>query len=190
MSRTTVADRARRDDAHGASGLRVRPRCAGIVRPRPKTGDAAKPRCRRPRVPWTGSRFAGTPDPPPPFTVAPAFPKLKFEFPVVLVPAQGTSRLFLGELKGRIYSFPNDPDCPTADLALDLGKLHSDLSALYGLVVSSTIRQEPVRLRLLRPEERRAGRLGRFAVHGEPDRSPGDRSRKRAGHPHLLVGGP
>ena len=88
----------------------------------------------RSRVPWTGSRFAGTPDPPPPYTVAPAFPQLKFEFPVVLVPAQGTSRLFVGELKGRIYSFPNDPDCAKADLALDLAKLHSDLSALYGLV--------------------------------------------------------
>jgi uncharacterized repeat protein (TIGR03806 family) len=52
----------------------------------------------------------------------------------VLVPAQGTSRLFVGELKGRIYSFPNDPDCTKGDLALDLGKLHSELSALYGLV--------------------------------------------------------
>ncbi len=32
----------------------------------------------RPRVAWTGSRFEGTPDPPPPYTVVPAFPKLKF----------------------------------------------------------------------------------------------------------------
>jgi uncharacterized repeat protein (TIGR03806 family) len=88
----------------------------------------------RTRAPWTGSRFAGTPDPPPPYAVAPAFPKLTFEFPVVLVSAQGTSRLFVGELKGRIYSFLNDPDCAKGDLALDLGKRYSDLSALYGLV--------------------------------------------------------
>jgi uncharacterized repeat protein (TIGR03806 family) len=66
--------------------------------------------------------------------VTPAFPKLKLEFPVVLVPAQGTNRLFAGELKGRIFSFPNDPDCAKGDLALDLGKLHSELSALYGLI--------------------------------------------------------
>jgi uncharacterized repeat protein (TIGR03806 family) len=85
------------------------------------------------RVPWTSSRFAGTPDPPPPFTVALAFPKLKFDFPVVLVPAQGTSRLFVGELKGRIYSFPNDPACRHADLALDVSSLYRDFSALYGL---------------------------------------------------------
>ena len=82
------------------------------------------------RVPWTGSKFAGTPEPPPPYTVELAFPHLKFEFPVVLVPAKGTDRLFLGDLKGRIYSFPNDPGCKKADLALDLAKLHPDLTAL------------------------------------------------------------
>ena len=72
---------------------------------------AAQPIAARPRMAWTSSQFEGTPDPPPPYTVVPAFPKLKFEFPVVLVPAPGTSRLFLGELKGRIYSFPNEPGC-------------------------------------------------------------------------------
>ena len=86
------------------------------------------------RAPWTSSRFAGSPDPPPPFTVALAFPKLKFEFPVVLVPAQGTSRLFLGELKGRVYSFFDDPAEQAPRLALDLSKIHGDFSALYGLV--------------------------------------------------------
>jgi uncharacterized repeat protein (TIGR03806 family) len=85
------------------------------------------------RALWTTSRFAGTPDPSPPFTVALAFPKLKFEFPVVLVPAAGTSRLFVGELKGRIYSFVNDPGEHAPRLALDLSKVHHDFSALYGL---------------------------------------------------------
>ncbi len=93
------------------------------------------------RIPWTGSKFAGTPEPPPPYTVEPAFPHLKFEFPVVLVRAKGPNRLFLGELKGRIFSFPERPDCKKADLALDLAKLHPDLTAFYGLIFSSTIRQ-------------------------------------------------
>ena len=48
------------------------------------------------RVPWTVSKIAGTPDPPPPYTVEPAFPHLKFDFPLVLVRAKGTGRLFLG----------------------------------------------------------------------------------------------
>ena len=85
------------------------------------------------RVPWTSSKIAGTPDPPPPYTVEPAFPDLKFEFPVALVKAQGTRRLFLGDLRGRVYSFADDPGCKKADLALELGKVYPDLSALYGL---------------------------------------------------------
>src|SRR5262245_25007123 len=64
-----------------------------------------------PRTPWTGSRMAGTPEPPPPYTVEPAFPHVKLRFPVALVPAKGTDRLFAGELPGRIVSFPNDPEC-------------------------------------------------------------------------------
>src|SRR5271169_2036923 len=54
------------------------------------------------RIPWTSSRISGTPEPPPPYTVEPAFPRLKLEFPVVLVRAGGTGRLFAGELHGRI----------------------------------------------------------------------------------------
>ena len=74
------------------------------------------------RIPWTGSRIAGTPEPPPPYTVELAFPRLKFAFPVVLVPAKGTNRLFVGGLKGQIVSFPNDPGCTKADLVFDFAK--------------------------------------------------------------------
>ena len=109
--------------------------CLAGIAPALAGGDEIPPQTqtRGPRVPWTSSRFNGTPEPPPPFTVAPAFANLKFEFPVVLVAAPGTARLFLGELKGRIYSFPNDPACRKADLALDVAKLHPDLTAFYGL---------------------------------------------------------
>src|SRR5262249_3880472 len=85
------------------------------------------------RAPWRGSRFVGTPGPPPRYTVEPAFPRLKFHFPVALVPAQGTHRLFVAELPGRVVSFPNDPNNAKVDLALDVAKLHPDLTALYGL---------------------------------------------------------
>lgn len=85
------------------------------------------------RVPWTSSKLAGTPDPPPPYTVELAFPHLRFESPVVLVSARGTRRLFVGDLRGRIYSFPDHRDCKQADLALELSRIHSDFSALYGL---------------------------------------------------------
>ncbi len=85
------------------------------------------------RVPWTSSKLVGTPDPPPPYSVEPAFPRLKFEYPVALVRAKGTDRLFAGEVRGRISSFPNDTKVTKADLAIDLAKVHPELSALYGL---------------------------------------------------------
>ena len=86
------------------------------------------------KIPWRGSTLKGSPDPPAPYTAELAFPHLKFNFPVVLVPAAGTNRLFLGELKGRIYSFPEDPACTKPDLALDLAPLYPDFTAFYGLV--------------------------------------------------------
>jgi uncharacterized repeat protein (TIGR03806 family) len=85
------------------------------------------------RVLWTGSKISGTPDAPPPYTAQVAFPHLKFEFPVVLANARGTGRLFVGELRGRIYSFPEDAGCKQADLVVDLSKVHPDLTAFYGL---------------------------------------------------------
>ena len=86
------------------------------------------------KIPWRGSTLKGSPDPPAPYTAELAFPHLKFNFPVVLVPAAGTNRLFLGELKGRIYSFPEDPACTKPDLVLDLAPLYPDFTAFYGLV--------------------------------------------------------
>src|SRR4051794_39946707 len=93
------------------------------------------------RPPWNGSRIVGTPDPPSPYTVELAFPHLKFEFPLVMVPAPGTRRLFVGDLKGRIWSFPNDPECRKADLAVDLARSRADFSALYGLTFHPKFQQ-------------------------------------------------
>jgi uncharacterized repeat protein (TIGR03806 family) len=87
------------------------------------------------RVPWIGSKLKGTPEPPPPYTVALAFPNLKFEFPVVLAQAPGKGRLYLGDLRGRVFTFPNDAGCKKADLALDVSKLYPDFSALYGVAL-------------------------------------------------------
>jgi uncharacterized repeat protein (TIGR03806 family) len=109
------------------------PLCAQETPPRGRASTPSQEQTPR-RVPWTSSRIRGTPDPPPPFTVEPAFPHLRFEFPVVLIPAPGSDRLFVGDLNGRIWSFPADPSSRTADLALDLGRQHPALTALYGMV--------------------------------------------------------
>jgi uncharacterized repeat protein (TIGR03806 family) len=85
-------------------------------------------------IPWRGSTIKGSPDPPDPYTAELAFPKLKFNNPLVLVPAPGTNRLFVGEQYGRIYSFPEDPNCAKADLVFDVSQLIPDFTAFYGLV--------------------------------------------------------
>jgi len=73
------------------------------------------------RIPWTTSRIKGFPEPPPPYTTEPAFPRLpKFEEPLELVQAPGTDRLFVAGRWGKIWSFVNKKDVDKADLALHL----------------------------------------------------------------------
>src|SRR5262245_23749753 len=61
------------------------------------------------RTPWTTSRVVGSPEPPPPFKVVRAFPKLKFEHPLLLARCPGSDRFFLGEQAGVLYSFADKP---------------------------------------------------------------------------------
>jgi putative heme-binding domain-containing protein len=94
------------------------------------------------RTPWTTSRITGSPEPPPPYRIARAFPKLTFKNPLLMSSAPGTTRLFIGEHAGKIYSFPPDPACAKPDLFLDLttelnswdksGKIKG-VGAVYGL---------------------------------------------------------
>ena len=125
------------------------------------------------RIPWTGSKLVGTPDPPPPYTVEPAFPHLKFGFPVVLVSARGTRRLFVGELRGRVYSFADDRDAKKADLRSTSPGSMPTLRALWS-GISPRLRQNSLCLYLLCQKKRHAGWLARLAIHGEPVRSTGD----------------
>ena len=75
------------------------------------------------RIPWTTSKVRGSPDPPSPYLTELAFPKLKFDEPLDITSAPGSSRLFVTERYGRVFSFPNDPRTAKADLLLDLNKL-------------------------------------------------------------------
>jgi len=75
----------------------------------------------------------GSLEPPSPYRVEPAFGKLRFHQPVVLTRAPGTTRLFLAELQGRIYSFENDPAVLAADLCFDLRAAVPAMRELYGM---------------------------------------------------------
>jgi putative heme-binding domain-containing protein len=85
------------------------------------------------RVPWTTSRVVGSPEPPRPYTVEVAFPKLSFDRPLELVFEPGSDRLAVAQLDGKVLTFPNDPEADATELMLDLKALHDGHSALYGL---------------------------------------------------------
>ncbi len=72
------------------------------------------------RVPWTASRFRGTPEAPWPYSLEPAFAGLKFRDPMQVRWQPDLQRYFVLELKGRMFSFPDDVSVQQADLAIDL----------------------------------------------------------------------
>lgn len=73
------------------------------------------------REAWTTSKITGSPEPPPPYRLERIYPKLTFDHPLDLLRAPGTDRIFVAEHgSGRILSFPDDPACAKADLALNL----------------------------------------------------------------------
>lgn len=74
------------------------------------------------RVPWTASRFNGTPEPPDRFLIEPVFPKLSFENPVELLSVPGADRMLVVEVNGSIHTFRNTPDVDSKELVADLRK--------------------------------------------------------------------
>jgi uncharacterized repeat protein (TIGR03806 family) len=71
------------------------------------------------RIPWTTSKVIGSPEPPPPYKTERVFANLKFDEPLDLTYAPGTTRLFVAERWGKIYSFVNKKDVDKADLVLE-----------------------------------------------------------------------
>lgn len=85
------------------------------------------------RVPWTTSRIAGSPEPPPPYRLERAFPRLRFTNIVDLAQTPALDRLFVLEQGGRLYAFSPSPDTEAAEVLLDLRQLAPDFNAAYGL---------------------------------------------------------
>ena len=83
-----------------------------------QAADAPAPQ----RVPWTTSRVTGSPDPPLPYRLERAFPRIKFATPVDITAAPSSDRLFVAEQYGKIFSFRNEPDPAKADLFFDAKK--------------------------------------------------------------------
>ena len=81
---------------------------------------AAEPPGIQERIPWNDSRVIGSPEPPSPYRIRLAFPKLHFQDPTVITRAPGTSRLFVGSHEGWIVSFENRADVSQVDRFLEL----------------------------------------------------------------------
>ncbi len=85
--------------------------------------DASPPFGLKTRTLWTTSRVVGTPEPPPPYTVKRAFPRLTFKNPLYIAQEPGTDRMLVAELSGKIYAFSkNNPDPDSLELFLDFGR--------------------------------------------------------------------
>lgn len=81
------------------------------------------------RPPWTTSRVQGSPEPPAPYRIAPAFGRLRFELPTSIEEIRDSDRLLVTERGGKIFTFPKAADVSRADLAVDLRELlPSDLT--------------------------------------------------------------
>lgn len=80
-----------------------------------------KPAARRP--PWTTSRIQGSPVPPEPYRLAPAFPGLRFDKPTCIEEVPGGERLLITEMGGKVFTFPKDASVKRADMLVDLQAL-------------------------------------------------------------------
>ena len=84
--------------------------------------DKAKPYGIDKRVPWTGSKIVGSPEPPPPYRTERVFPNVKFSEPLEIVAVPGGDRLAVVQQRGKIFTFANDPKADKPDLLIDLKK--------------------------------------------------------------------
>ncbi len=92
---------------------------------------------------WSQSGFQGAPDPPPPYRVELAFPELKFSQPVTITNAPGSDRLFVVEVGGKVFSFPDRADITQKDLFADLRSFIPNISQTYGLTFHPEYPEQP-----------------------------------------------
>lgn len=93
------------------------------------------------RSPWRSSKLTGSPDPPPPFKLVRAFPRLKFDHPGLMSRIPGSDRLVIGELAGTLSTFvpgPNAKAEPFLDFRAEIKTVQQhpgakELESVYGL---------------------------------------------------------
>jgi putative heme-binding domain-containing protein len=87
------------------------------------------------RTPWTTSRIAGSPEPPPLCRVERVFPRLGFQDGLDFAYEPTGQRWWVLQLNGRLLSFPNDPAATHADLAIDVSKIRQPFMNALGFTL-------------------------------------------------------
>lgn len=86
------------------------------------------------RIPWTTSRFHGSPEPPAPYQLERAFPKLTFSEPIEGTMIPGTNRFVVIGLRGKIVSFPYDDAAERTDEMADMKQWNAEVRECYSIV--------------------------------------------------------
>jgi glucose/arabinose dehydrogenase len=90
----------------------------------PGKGASARPYGIERRVPLTTSTVVGAPEPPRPYHMRRAYPKLKLNYPIAVVHQPGSDRLWVIDqpwpyAPSRVIRFKDDPDVSTYEVLLD-----------------------------------------------------------------------
>lgn len=145
----------------GALGLAI----ASLARTESPKPPAAPPK----RVPWTTSKVHGSPEPPAPYRLEVAFPKVKFFEPLEVTAAPGGKRLFVATRPGKLYSFVPERKTDKVDLLMDAKKI------VYGLALHPKFATNGhfYVVYIVDPskEEPRGTRLSRFTAKGDPPKA-------------------
>lgn len=86
------------------------------------------------RVPWTTSHLHGSPEPPSPYVLERAFPKVTFHEPLEVAMLPGTNRLVVAGLHGDLVSLPYDDHADHADPFADMTKWNPEVKECYSIV--------------------------------------------------------
>ena len=146
--------------------------CALVPRPQAQSNDPTSAKTGRPpglqkRVAWTSSKLTGSPEAPLPYVTERVFPNLKFDQPVTMTRAPGSDRLFVVELLGKAYSFPNEQGVAKPDLFLDLSEVPGHWRT-YGMAFHPDfVKNRFVYISyVLKGGDPKGSRVARFKVNG------------------------
>ena len=84
------------------------------------------------RPPWTTGRVLGSPNPPAPYAIERLHPQNTFNHPTDLSFLPGTTRLFVAEQGGKLFSFDTRSNGVKPDLAIDLRQHHKPFDNILG----------------------------------------------------------